>query len=677
MPAFAVEDLYKQRTVESIHANPRSSRVLFALKRPDPKTDSDRTALWLSDETGVRKIVAASWKPVSQELSRDGSCIAYVSKRIKGKAELRLLELTAAVSERVGDASTTLESIADWSPVGNRLLLLHKVACAEDELDDVDATHRPYVARHAPYKRDGNGFVVGFRDECRVLDLTTGHESALLKGDFDVQQAVWSPDGCKVACIRTRSGAQRHRTDVWILDANGDNARQLTYGLVSVNNAAWSPDGLSLALSASAVEGDSIAELWIVDVQSGCSKRATCSELHLEPGALVWHPDGRYVAVNVSSRGLHQLMIVDTVGGNAVPLERGLSQVTAAKATRDGLVFVAATVRECGELYRVGWDGDGETRLTRFNLGWFSRRLRPCVRKQEFSVPAGDGEDESIDAWILTPDDRDPPYPVLMDMHGGPQSTALIDFASHVYWYELVARGWMIVAPNAVGSSGYGFHFARRLRGRWGTLDLPQHESILEQLRASGIAADVAVCAGKSYGGFLSAWALGHSDCFNRVVICAPVANLESHAGTSDSGYYVSPFAVGAELHESRRLYRALSPVEACASRRVPALLLQGDSDQRCPVGQSEEIFTHLIRCSSPATLVVYPGGSHALSTSGKPSHRVNYHRRIIQWAQQAIDEQGGASESVGSAVQDTEPGEYAEHDADRHEKQTPDECFQ
>ena len=158
---------------------------------------------------------------------------------------------------------------------------------------------------------------------------------------------------------------------------------------------------------------------------------------------------------------------------------------------------------------------------------------------------------------------------------------------------------------------------------------------MIDTLQEEGIASERLACTGKSYGGYLSAWAIGHSDRFKAAVISAPVADLQSHTGTSDTGYYVGPYAMDGEITEVRERYHRLSPVEYCHDVATPTLLLQGEEDRRCPLGQSEEIFANLIRCSkAPVRMVVYPGGSHQLAGSGKPSHRVDYHRRLAGWVQ-------------------------------------------
>ena len=154
-----------------------------------------------------------------------------------------------------------------------------------------------------------------------------------------------------------------------------------------------------------------------------------------------------------------------------------------------------------------------------------------------------------------------------------------------------------------------------------------------DALQEEGIASERLACTGKSYGGYLAAWAIGQTQRFHRAVVCAPISDVESHTGTSDTGYYVGPYSMGGEIDEVRELYHRLSPVEYCRAVETPTLLLQGQDDQRCPVGQSESLFANLVRCSKvPARMVIYPGGTHSLSATGKPSHRVDYHRRLSCW---------------------------------------------
>lgn len=376
-----------------------------------------------------------------------------------------------------------------------------------------------------------------------------------------------------------------------------------------------------------------MTHLWLLDVGSGDTTQPVGTGLQLEGSLIVWHPDGDRIATIAARRGLHEVVVVDIGSGGIERVDSGLRHALTLCASGDRLVFVSSSMRCPNEIHSVEWDGADERRHTSFNRDWFEARARPKVDKRTFTVPAGNGKGEEIEAWVLLPAAGGGPFPLLLDFHGGPQSDVPIDYAAHAYWYELCSNGWAVLAVNAVGSVGYGPQFARRTRGRWGELDLPQHLAVVDTLQQQGIASDRLACTGKSYGGYLAAWAIGHSDRFRAAVISAPIANIASHSGTSDTGYYVDPYAMDGEITEVRERYHDLSPIGYCHQVTAATLLLQGADDQRCPLGQSEELFANLIRCASATTrMVVYPGGSHSIAVSGKPSHRVDFHRRLAGW---------------------------------------------
>jgi len=159
----------------------------------------------------------------------------------------------------------------------------------------------------------------------------------------------------------------------------------------------------------------------------------------------------------------------------------------------------------------------------------------------------------------------------------------------------------------------------------------------VEQLRGEGIAGTGVACFGHSYGGYLSAWALAHDRSLIAGIVSAGIINLESHTGTSDSGYYVGPYSMCGELDELRGRYRELSPISHAAAIQAPTLILQGQDDERCPVGQGEELLAALIRKGGvEVEMLLFPGGSHHVSSTGRPSHRTTYFRRLVDWLERA-----------------------------------------
>ncbi|HZX80578.1 MAG TPA: S9 family peptidase [Lysobacter sp.] len=637
MKPVTPDDLYQHRHLQDISGVTEHGRVAFVVSRASKRKGGYRSTAWLIDTASTRRarqLTSAQFNAQSVVVDPAAERVAFVSQRQDDDSpQVYLIATDGGEARALTRADGGIASLLAWSQDGGRLLALQSFKWKEDGRDDPDAQSRPLVVRFLPYKMDGSGPKVGERTRLVSIDAASGEVTTLVEGDFDVSDAMWSPDGATLAFSRKRSGLQRHQADLWLAKGDGSDARQVTHDLYSVSGLRFSPDGKRLAFGAGTIEGESLVALFVYDVESGEKHSPKGDDLQLEGATLVWHPDGDRIATIASRNGLFEIAVLHVDSGGVTPLEGGLRHVTALAPSGDGLVFVASTLRELDEVFRVDWDGRNEKRLTPFNRTWFGQRIRPRVSKRSFEVPDAKGGTERIEAWIMLPPEGDGPFPTLVDFHGGPESITLIDFASHLYWYPLIAKGYAVIAPNPVGSGGYGGEFARRLIGHWGEYDLPQVEAVLTQLRSERVVGEALGCYGKSYGGYLSAWTAANSDMFKAAVVSAPVANLQSHGGTSDTGYYVTPYAMGADLHESAEQYARLSPVEHAAKIDTATLFLNGQDDQRCPVGQCEEMFANVIRAGHPnAMMVVYPGGSHSLAGSGRPAHRVDYHGRVVDW---------------------------------------------
>jgi dipeptidyl aminopeptidase/acylaminoacyl peptidase len=102
------------------------------------------------------------------------------------------------------------------------------------------------------------------------------------------------------------------------------------------------------------------------------------------------------------------------------------------------------------------------------------------------------------------------------------------------------------------------------------------------------------------------------------------------------------------ELSLKRDAMRELSPLSYVERVRTPTLILQGDRDERCPVCQSEELYTGIMATTStPAEAVIYPGGSE----SGRRSHRKDMLTRLTDWLGKWIDQPLKVDEAKSCAL--------------------------
>jgi CubicO group peptidase (beta-lactamase class C family) len=177
--------------------------------------------------------------------------------------------------------------------------------------------------------------------------------------------------------------------------------------------------------------------------------------------------------------------------------------------------------------------------------------------------------------------------------------------------------------------------------GGWGIVDAADFLEPIDQLVADGVAdpARLAV-TGYSYGGYMTCYLTSRDGRFAAAVPGGAVSDLTSMIGTSDEGNTLaawefgkpSPAADGAAL-------AAMSPFTRVADVTTPTLLLHGEADIRCPVGQAEQWHTALRQLGVDVELVRYPGASHLFILDGTPSHRIDYNQRVVDWVEQYTSE--------------------------------------
>lgn len=138
--------------------------------------------------------------------------------------------------------------------------------------------------------------------------------------------------------------------------------------------------------------------------------------------------------------------------------------------------------------------------------------------------------------------------------------------------------------------------------------------------------------AGYSYGGFMACVLTSRTDRFAAAVAGGAVTDMISLAGTSDDGHGLAAVEFGGMRDHDPARYAEMSPITRVADVHTPTLLLHGTADERCPIGQAEQWFSALRERGVPTRLVQYPGGSHPFVLDGRPSHRLDYNQRIIDW---------------------------------------------
>lgn len=647
MTPFTVEDLYRHQKVKELAAAPDGRSVACTLHSIDREKDDYVSCLWslaADGSTPPRQLTRGPGQDQSPRWSPKGDRLAFLSDR-SGAVQVHLLPADGGEAAALGSLPGAVSDLR-WLPDGSGLVVTAAVTVDPDWRGErangrkpKERKVQPQLAWKLPYKSDGMGYMLTREIHLFRLDAASGEHTQLTDGPFDVLAYGISPDGKQLAYTRTRSGRFAHRSDLWVCAIDGSGARQLTHDFATVMSPLWSPDGSHVAFSATVKEGDAQTNLYVLDVARGTARRLGDRDLQVaDPMSVHWAPDGRSLLFVRQHRGMHQVVRVALADAKLDVLLAGNRQFGAFAPAGDTLVYAVDHPAQPSEAHACDPDGPGERQLSDFNA-WWKDRTPILVETWQFRVPDGRGGTETIEGWLLRAEGASGPMPVLDDVHGGPAAYALLDYDTNPYWQVLCCEGWAVLALNAVGSASYGREFCDRLMGHWGEYDLPQHLAALRQLQDEGVCDGRFAIAGKSYGGFLSGYAIGECTQFRAAVVMAPVGNVETHYGTSDGGYYADPYYMGSEDRFDRDLAKKLSPMARVEKARTPTLFMQGADDERCPKCQSEELFVSLMCAGeTPAEMVLYPGEDHHFLGEGTPSVREDAAQRIVEWITRHLD---------------------------------------
>ena len=169
--------------------------------------------------------------------------------------------------------------------------------------------------------------------------------------------------------------------------------------------------------------------------------------------------------------------------------------------------------------------------------------------------------------------------------------------------------------------------------GGWGKADEGDLLAGVDHLVSRGLAdPERLAVSGYSYGGYMSCWLPSRSTRFKAAVAGGAICNLVSLAGMSDLGRHLAENELEAPVADALDGLLKLSPITRVAAVHTPTLLLHGEKDDRCPIGQAEEWLGALRDQRVPAEMVRYGDASHLFVLNGRPSHRIDYGQRLADW---------------------------------------------
>lgn len=391
-----------------------------------------------------------------------------------------------------------------------------------------------------------------------------------------------APDGRSLAAVRAERSPQRIRQRLVLVDTASGAQRELAARWDRWGHPAdWTADGASLIVTAD--DGGHVP-IFAVDVQRDAVERITAPAAGGTHGDATVLADGRIACIRSTLLDAPEAWVVEArPGAEPQPLAR-LSGFAPAHA-------------------------------------W--------AESESIEVASTDGA--PIQSFVVRPRNAQGALPALLWIHGGPITMAHDGW--HWRWNPLlaVAQGYAVVQPNPRGSTGFGQAF---IDGIWGNVwgdqcyrDLMAVADAIE--RRTDIDADRIMAMGGSFGGYMTNWIGTQTDRFRCLVTHASIVGMATFTGVTDHpGWWYLEMG-GENPYRNPDAFDRYAPWKYLADWTTPTLVIHGELDYRCPIGEGLMLFEALQYHGVPSELLIFPDENHWIL---KPKNIVAWYETVLEF---------------------------------------------
>jgi dipeptidyl aminopeptidase/acylaminoacyl peptidase len=240
-----------------------------------------------------------------------------------------------------------------------------------------------------------------------------------------------------------------------------------------------------------------------------------------------------------------------------------------------------------------------------------------------------DGKVISALMWVPLNLKRDSSNPALVLPHGGPTGQ------TQDYWNRgvtaFVSRGYVCIAPNVRGSTGYGMGFQKANYQDLGGGDLQDEVYAAKFLEATGYVNPKKIgITGGSYGGFMTLMAIGKTpDIWAAAVDLFGIIDWYTMQKHEDPELQEYDKSLLGDPEKDRNVYETTSPIKYIHNVKAPLLVLQGDNDPRVPKEESQQVVDLLKKDGKTVDVHYYPNEGHGFL---KRENQIDSLRRTIDW---------------------------------------------
>jgi dipeptidyl aminopeptidase/acylaminoacyl peptidase len=582
------------------------------------------------------RIGGATWSP-------DGKQIGYISNS-SGRLNLWVMQADGIgarqllkSNDRQASPSFTQdgkEIVYQQDKGGDELYDLYAVSVEGGEPRNLTSTDK--TSESGPlFSKDGKWLAFGSKEKAEsstnlaIMEWPAGAARLLThekdpKASWDA--ADWSPDGRYLYAVRE---VGTDDADVYRVDVKSGAAENLTAhtGKALMIASEVSPDGKTLLMTSN--EKGGYENVVLLDVPSKKKRWVTDTQWEAHAGGFSPKGDTFTYILNADGRATINFVDVKTLKASDRGIPAGLNTPGAGPSAfrEDGsYLFSHQDSTHAPNLYLLS-AGGVVSQVTHNESPVLASAALPS--SQLVTYKSFDGKMISAFVWVPFNVKRDGTAPVVVMPHGGPTGQTLDSFSPRAIL--LVSRGFVVIAPNVRGSTGYGMEFEKANYKDLGGADLKDEIAGVDFLKATGFIDTKKVGIwGGSYGGFMTLMAIGKNpDLWAAAVDEFGILNWYTMLEHSDARLQEYEKTLLGDPVKDKSVYEASSPLKYIRDEKAPLLVLQGERDIRVPKEEAEQVVEILKKEGRTVDAVYYPDEGHGFI---KREHQVDELTRSVDW---------------------------------------------
>jgi dipeptidyl aminopeptidase/acylaminoacyl peptidase len=580
---------------------------------------SGRNNLWVVPAEGgfPTQLTVSDQRQTSPTWSPDGKWIAYQSD-YDGDEQWDIFLVSPKTGKVVNITQTReiAETSATWSPDGRYLAYEVKPkTSAAFEIDIYDMVMR------------------------EVKHLTTNTPQ-----DKRNANPIWSSDGKYI--VYTQQQAKGTDSNVFIADVATAKSTLLTphqgEQLFFANDISPRPipDGRQILITSNAANGYDNIGLLTVGTKgelNGVFSHGEIKWLTNEKWEIRAHefsPDGKHITFSANVDGNEDIYLYDlaTSKSTALPIPKGVNEPagghSAFSADGSRLLYYHNGATAPGDLWVYQLASGESQQITHSLVGGI--RSEDMVEPYLVHYPSRDGK-WTISALLYVPFNmaRNGQNAAIVYIHGGPTAQTMNSFNRFVQF--AANQGYMVLAPNYRGSTGYGKEFQQANLFDMGGGDLQDVLAGVDWIKQTGHLdpKKIAVMGG-SYGGYLSMMAVTKApEVWAAGVPIVPFVNWFTEIENEDPVLREGDLATMGDPVKNKALYEERSPINFIDQIKAPLLLLAGGHDPRCPKSETQQVVDAIKKRGGTVDYKIYDNEGHGFA---RVENQIDAYKRVADF---------------------------------------------